>query len=276
MFGAASYEPIILLAHLAAATDRLQLGVSVLISPLRQQFWLLKQLGTLSALAGDRILVGLGTGWDTSEFVASGVDKHGRGRRLDADLDALLDARRLGSLSLPDGQVEPAPSQFAALLVGGGSTLTLGTNKVPVTILPSVARRIARSDGWIIRSSVPIELWAADINSIRRCREHLGRTPDCEVVLASFIHVSVAPHDRAVLDQMDVMSQIGWTSDEDLFRRVFPSGNVDEIVAWLRRATALGVTHFVFHPVGAIDQQIQLIADLILPKLKLRPEESPT
>jgi Coenzyme F420-dependent N5,N10-methylene tetrahydromethanopterin reductase and related flavin-dependent oxidoreductases len=56
----------------AATTSRLRLGTSVLVLPTRQPVVLAKQVATLQALADERYILGVGTGWDDREFQAVG------------------------------------------------------------------------------------------------------------------------------------------------------------------------------------------------------------
>ncbi len=64
------FEPVITLAVLAGATQRIHLGTSVLVVPQRNPVLTAKQLGTLAALAGGRLIVGVGVGWLEEEFEA--------------------------------------------------------------------------------------------------------------------------------------------------------------------------------------------------------------
>jgi alkanesulfonate monooxygenase SsuD/methylene tetrahydromethanopterin reductase-like flavin-dependent oxidoreductase (luciferase family) len=73
-------DPVVSLAHLAGRTDRIRLGVAVLMA---------KQLTTLDIVSGGRLDVGLGVGWSRVEFVASGVPYDHRGARADETLEAL-------------------------------------------------------------------------------------------------------------------------------------------------------------------------------------------
>lgn len=67
------FEPIITLAVLAGATQRIHLGTSVLVVPQRNPVLTGKQLGTLAALAGGRLIVGVGAGWLGEEFELLGM-----------------------------------------------------------------------------------------------------------------------------------------------------------------------------------------------------------
>ena len=65
-------DPIVSLTYVAATTSRLRLGTSVLVLPTRQPVVLAKQVATLQALADERYILGVGTGWDDREFRPSG------------------------------------------------------------------------------------------------------------------------------------------------------------------------------------------------------------
>lgn len=82
-------EPITSLTYVAAVTERLELGTSVLILPQRNPVILAKQLATLDALSGGRLSLTTGIGWLREEFAAIGVPWERRGRRADEYIQAL-------------------------------------------------------------------------------------------------------------------------------------------------------------------------------------------
>ncbi|HUJ75919.1 MAG TPA: TIGR03619 family F420-dependent LLM class oxidoreductase, partial [bacterium] len=79
------YEPLATLAFLAAKTNRLRLGVSVLILSYRNPLLAAKELATLDALSEGRMFLGVGTGWWEDEYKALGIGEHfaQRGARTD-------------------------------------------------------------------------------------------------------------------------------------------------------------------------------------------------
>src|SRR5262245_31308246 len=62
------YDPLLVLAHLAAHTTTITLGTLVLANGFRAPAQLARELATLSQLAPGRVVVGLGTGGRMSEF----------------------------------------------------------------------------------------------------------------------------------------------------------------------------------------------------------------
>jgi hypothetical protein len=88
-------EPLMALGVAAGATERVRLGTSILIMPLRNPVLLAKELATLQLLSDDRVILGAGVGWNDAEYEAVGVHKTERGKRTDdVDIMPLLDGER--------------------------------------------------------------------------------------------------------------------------------------------------------------------------------------
>jgi probable F420-dependent oxidoreductase len=82
------WEPITVLAALAAVTRRVRLTTSVIVSPLRPAVLLAKQVSTLDHLAGGRVDLGLGVGWQRAEYDAAGVPWENRFARMEEQIRA--------------------------------------------------------------------------------------------------------------------------------------------------------------------------------------------
>jgi probable F420-dependent oxidoreductase len=67
------------LAYLAGMTERIRLGVSVLVLPYRPPVLTAKQVATIQELSGGRMILGVGVGWMRREFEALRVDPKKRG-----------------------------------------------------------------------------------------------------------------------------------------------------------------------------------------------------
>ncbi len=63
-------EPLVLAPWLLSATRRIRVGISVLVVPYRNPVVTAKQLATIDALSGGRLVVGVGVGWWPEEFEA--------------------------------------------------------------------------------------------------------------------------------------------------------------------------------------------------------------
>src|SRR5438046_6509246 len=77
------YDPILTLTWVASVTERVRLGTSVIVLPMRHPLPLAKELATLHNLSGGRLILGVGVGWLEPEFAALGVPFNERGRRMD-------------------------------------------------------------------------------------------------------------------------------------------------------------------------------------------------
>ena len=78
-FGDTFLDPLVTLTYIAANTDRIELGTSVLILPYRNPLVLAKMISTLDTLSQGRVVLGIGAGWLEDEFKALGVSFQDRG-----------------------------------------------------------------------------------------------------------------------------------------------------------------------------------------------------
>ena len=143
------HEPMVLLGYLAGVTQRIELATGVLIAPQRQTVLLAKQAAELAILSGNRLRLGMGTGWNRVEYQALGMPFESRGPMLNEQIDL---CRRLwtGDVISYDGRFHtvdranctPAPSQPVPIWLGGGSA-------------PALRRAAAVGDGFMFGSAGP-------------------------------------------------------------------------------------------------------------------------
>ncbi len=60
MGGKRRYEPLTLLRYIAALTQRVGIGTSVLVLPYHKPIWLAKTAATLDVMSGGRLTLGVG------------------------------------------------------------------------------------------------------------------------------------------------------------------------------------------------------------------------
>lgn len=142
--GHQTVDPFVALSFVAAATSRIKVLTYLAVAPYRNPLLLAKSASTLDTLSGGRLILGLGTGYQKSEFFALGVDINERNELFDEALDVLplhwsgeafsyqgkhFNARDVRSLPRPVS--DPIP-----IWVGGNSKLS--------------RRRVAeRAQGWM-------------------------------------------------------------------------------------------------------------------------------
>lgn len=138
------HDALVTLTWLAAHTDRVRLGTSVLVMPYLHPMVLAKEIATLDHLSGGRIDLGLGVGSLPEENDVLGSDYEGRGRYSDEFIEVLLRLWTEDEASF-DGEhwsfenvvTSPKPLQdpHPRLVIGGNR--------------PPALRRVARlGDGW--------------------------------------------------------------------------------------------------------------------------------
>lgn len=171
-------DPLVWLAYVAAATDRLVLGTGILILPQRNPAVVAKEIATLDRLSGGRLRLGVGAGWLEEEFDALGVPFERRGRRLDAYIAALRALWTGEEVTLDDGYHRwervvslPTPADGPVPIVIGGHTEV-------------AARRAGRlGDGFFPGKGSPTEL-AHLFSVMRDAAEAAGRDPDAIEITA--------------------------------------------------------------------------------------------
>jgi probable F420-dependent oxidoreductase len=166
------YEPLTLLAYVAARTSRVRLGTSVLVLPYHNPIRLAKAAATLDVLSGGRLILGVGVGAIEQEMEAMGTPFKERGRFSD---EAIAAMRALWTEAEP--RFDGAWSRFAGMPF---SPKPVQTPSIPVVIggvSGAAIRRAARlGDGWQPLGLAPEALRAGIATLREEARSH-GRDP---------------------------------------------------------------------------------------------------
>jgi probable F420-dependent oxidoreductase len=158
---------------MAAVTSRVTLGTEVLVLPQREPTLVAKQVSTLDTLSGGRVRLGIGVGWQASEYEALGETFHTRGKRMDEAIQLLRTYWGEPQVDFA-GQyyhaeamgMEPKPPQGARL------PLWIGGNS------PAALRRVGRlGDGWLAGQFEDIAQARQAIDAIKRHATEAGRDP---------------------------------------------------------------------------------------------------
>jgi probable F420-dependent oxidoreductase len=87
--GHQTLDPFVALGHAAAVTRTLRLLTYLAVLPYRNPFLVAKAAATVDKLSGGRMILGVGTGYQKSEFHALGVDFDERNALFDEALEVL-------------------------------------------------------------------------------------------------------------------------------------------------------------------------------------------
>ncbi len=158
------------LAFIAGATEKIRLGVSVLVVPYRPAVLTAKQVATIQELSGERMILGVGVGWMKPEFAALGADFRKRGAITDETLSVL---HHLFSADVPgayDGPLVKFPS-FVFLPRPERPPIWIGGNG------PAAMNRVLKfGDGW--HPMLPAAELKAKVEELK-ARGARGRTRGC-------------------------------------------------------------------------------------------------
>jgi probable F420-dependent oxidoreductase len=270
-------EPLSALAVAAGVTERVRLGTSILIMPLRNPVLLAKELATLQFLSENRMILGAGVGWNDAEYEAVGVHKSERGKRTDEMLDILvplLEGRTVTYhgryYSVDDLFIEPTASRRPEIWIGGGSQLADPKSPDVPRFVESVKARVLRSDGWIPRPTCPPEDIARDWSELQAYYRERGRDPqECVVAHENFLHLVLTNDpERAREEQhrafLKVMSS---ERGPRYLESVYLFGTPDEVVASLQARVDAGVEYFVLHTMTPDPEQLRDWVDEIIPNV---------
>ena len=153
-------SPLVLLAALASATNRIELGAGVALAPLYHPMRLASNVAVVDQLSGGRVILGLGLGYIDQEFAAFGVDRSSRAGRL-ADAIEILRLAGTGQpfsytgrfIALNDVRVTPRVARASGVPVWLGAYSDVAVRRAGTAAdghLMAAARRTssrARADG---------------------------------------------------------------------------------------------------------------------------------
>src|SRR5215471_16293566 len=92
-------RPVQLATYIAAKTTRLRVGTAVIVVPLHHPLVVAEEIATLALLAGERLDIGLGRGYQHYEFERFGLELESGRARWEESVDVILKALAGGPFS---------------------------------------------------------------------------------------------------------------------------------------------------------------------------------
>jgi probable F420-dependent oxidoreductase len=196
-------EPLTLLSFIAACTEHVTLGTSVVIMPQRQTALVAKQMAELDILSGGRAMLGVGVGRVELEYKTLNEDFKTRGRRLEAQINVLRAFWTQQSVTIEDEWHHIDAVGINPLPIQQPIPIWMGASAEPAL------KRIARlADGWLPSSST-----AADFpNLLERFKgwmREAGRDPS-EISIAPRMRVAAVDPD-AWANEIEGRKKLGVT-----------------------------------------------------------------
>src|SRR5918995_7318946 len=224
-------DPLETLTYLAANTDQISLGTSIIDILFQNPIILARRFATLDILSGGRVIAGLAIGWSKDEYDASGIPYKHRGARADEYMQVL---KRIWTddvvefkgqfYNIPASKIGPKPVQkpHAPIIVGGFS--------------PNTFSRIVNYDvnGWLAVVGGPLEYIDNTIKTIKDIANKSNKDPNnFKVILMAYPKVA-----------LDSKSQSTSTTNE---AQRFPfTGTIDQIGNDIKRTKQMDIDHIVF------------------------------
>jgi alkanesulfonate monooxygenase SsuD/methylene tetrahydromethanopterin reductase-like flavin-dependent oxidoreductase (luciferase family) len=258
--------PLEMLAYSAACTERLRLGVAVLVSSLHDPLQLAASVTAVDRLSRGRLEVGVSPGGGFRKFAAFGVEKETFVSRFTEGLRlmkaAWSDEPRVtfdGRFRQVDGVVmQPKPVQRPHPPIWFGASAPT-----------ALARAVRHGDGFLGAGSSATSAFAEQVVTVRRELEQQGRDPEGFRIGK---RVYLAVDDDAARARERVLAGLrriygGMSGIED----VPVSGTPDDVVRGLREVKDAGAEMILLNPVGANvvedREQMERLAAEVVPNL---------
>jgi probable F420-dependent oxidoreductase len=240
-------DPLETLTYVAANTNKIALGTSVIDMLFHNPVILARRFATLDILSEGRSIAGFGIGWSKDEYQASNIPFQNRGKRADEFVQVL---KRIWTndvvefkgkyYSIPASKIGPKPIQkpHPPVYLGGFS--------------PNTFSRIINYDtnGWLAVVGGPLEYLDNTIKTIKDIANKANKDPNkFKVILLA--HLNVA---------LDSKSQSTTTNEDQRFPF---TGTIDQIGNDIKRIKQMDIDHIIFgHVFVPIGRDVNKMLDL--------------
>lgn len=263
-------ESITLLAYAAAVTERLKLGVSVIVLPIRNAPTLAKMVGTIDHMSGGRVILGVGLGpvfAGDNYFQIFGAKASEALERFNESVDIMkrlwtedkvdLDGR---NYTLAGAAMEPKPVQkpHPPLWFGGQH--------------PNALRRAVRvADGWMGAGPTTTVHFGEHVENLRRFLDEEGRDP-ATFPISKRVYLAVdddAARAKTMLDEFfwrrypwQIKANPNYVADTCVW------GPPAQVAEGLAEVVRLGAGMIVLNPLWDFVEQLEALAAEIVPALR--------
>lgn len=214
-------DPLETLSFVAAITERVTLGTSILNLPYYSPVLLARQVASLDVLSAGRVRLGLGVGWSPDEYEAVGTPFSNRGKRADEAIQVMKTIWGPDPVSF-DGEYY----KLAKSVIG---LKPIQQPHPPVYMAafsePAMRRVALYGDGWV-PTGIPLDGMEQMFGGIKAMAAEAGRDADTlELQVRANVYLSDEP--------------LG--DDRFIF-----SGNIEQVIQDTIAAEGIGATELLF------------------------------
>src|SRR5499426_1479201 len=185
-------SPLIVAAAVAARTQRLRVGTSVILLPLHHPVHVAEDAITLDLVSKGRLIVGVGIGYQPADFRAFAVPMEHRLALFEESVEILRQcwtgepfSFRGKHYTLEDVQIRPRPYQRP------GPPLWIGAS------IPAAARRAGRiADAFVGTPSTALENATGLVDTYREAAREAGRAPQIVLMRDAWVASTRAEAER--------------------------------------------------------------------------------
>lgn len=241
------FESLMTLALVASITTRVKLGTSILVVPQRNPVLTAKQVATLDAASGGRVVLGVAVGWNAPEYKNLDANFGNRGKRLDEAIALLRTLWSNEDATFAGRYTRLEHAIFAPLPAQKNIPIWIGGNDKP-----ALQRAAKFGDGWHATGAPP-EIVAQGARHIREL------APGKQLTISARLNIDLNPNVSPTYEYRGAPR-----------RRL--SGTDDAVRATLREYARAGLEYAaLFFPTRDVTvglEQMRLFAREILPEFK--------
>jgi alkanesulfonate monooxygenase SsuD/methylene tetrahydromethanopterin reductase-like flavin-dependent oxidoreductase (luciferase family) len=241
-------EPLSVLAMAAGATRRIRLMTSVVIGPTRETTLLARQAATIDVISNGRLTLGIGIGVRENDYLATGLDFHRRGRRVEEQLPLLRRLWAGAALSSEIGPIGPRSSRPSGpeLLIGG--------------YVPAIVGRIAKwGDGYMAPGGGEPESMLKMWREIERAWREAGRQGNPRWVGASYFALGPNAIEHAT---QYINANYGYNPELAAKRLRSLPASQSAVKDTIKRQADMGVDEFILRPCAEDFDQMERLAEI--------------
>ncbi|HEX8969196.1 MAG TPA: LLM class flavin-dependent oxidoreductase [Chloroflexota bacterium] len=258
-------RPIQLATYIAAKTERIRVGTAVIVVPLHHPLIVAEEIAMLDLLAGGRVDIGLGRGYQFYEFERLGLDLDAARLRWEESVDIILKALEGESFSydgrlfnIPDTMIFPRPVQrphppiwvtaqspeSVEATVRRGFNLLTGGFGVPIERMAEFRAQFDRLVAEVKPSAIPqvgVQRAVYVTRDEADAREAAEQARwNMRVTLSLRQHRERVEHGHAIAEPM-----ASEPDTDDLLDRFLVIGTPDTVIRQITRIKEwVGITHF--------------------------------